>query len=133
MDMVKRKDVLEAAYNDEQGVTAQFNRNILAVLNRELNADFDLSAFEHLAFYNDGTESIEMHLRASEDMEVEIAALDLRLTMQRGETLFTEVSRKFRRETVEAMAREAGLGITNWYADRKEWFALVEMKKRGGA
>jgi L-histidine N-alpha-methyltransferase len=130
VDMVKRKDVLEAAYNDEQGVTAQFNRNILAVLNRELNADFNTSAFEHLAFYNSGTESIEMHLRASDDLTVEVAGLDLHLEMQRGETVFTEISRKFRRETIEAMAREAGLGIMNWYTDRKEWFSLVEMKKR---
>ena len=130
VDMVKRKDVLEAAYNDEQGITAQFNRNILAVLNRELSADFDPAAFEHVAFYNEGTESIEMHLRASEDLNVEVTGLDLHLGLERGETLFTEISRKFRRETVEALAREAGLGITNWYTDRKEWFALVEMKKK---
>lgn len=130
LDMVKQKELLEAAYNDEQGITAQFNKNILSVLNRELNADFVPGAFEHLAFYNSATESIEMHLRARENISVEIAGLELDVTMKRGETVFTEISRKFRRETVEEMAREAGLTIANWYTDRKEWFSLVEMKKR---
>lgn len=130
VDMVKDKAVLEAAYNDEQGVTAEFNRNVLAVVNRELKGAFEPDSFDHIAFYNEETESIEMHLRANEDISVEVAELELTVTLQKGETIFTEVSRKFRRETVEAMAARAGLRIANWYTDKKEWFSLVEMKKK---
>ncbi len=130
VDLVKNRELLEAAYNDEQGITAEFNKNILAVVNRELQADFDLHSFDHVAFFDPRTESIEMHLRANEDMVVDVAGLDLKVRMHRGETIFTEVSRKFRSAAVEAMAAQAGLRIAGWYTDKKEWFALAEMVKK---
>lgn len=129
VDMIKRKEILEAAYNDAQGVTAQFNKNILAVVNRELNASFDFSAFEHHAFYNEKRECIEMHLRAGKDMSVPVPGLQLIVPMKRGETIFTEISRKYSRKKVETMAAESGLSVTRWFTDCREWFALVEMKK----
>ena len=98
-------------------------------MNRELNATFDDAAFDHLAFYNELTESIEMHLQACEDTRVCIEDLDLDVSVKKHETIFTEVSRKFRKESVAQMAAEAGLKVTGWFTDRREWFALVEMKK----
>ena len=129
-DMVKQKDILEAAYNDDQGVTAEFNKNILSVMNRELRAAFDPSCFEHEAFYREDRECIEMHLRANRDLSVEIQDLDLEIEMKQGETIFTEVSRKFRRETLEETAADAGLRITEWFTDRKKWFSVVEFVKK---
>jgi L-histidine N-alpha-methyltransferase len=131
LDMVKSKEILEAAYNDDQGITAQFNKNILAVMNRELNASFSLSSFDHFAFYNEAAERIEMHLQATEDVDVDIEDIGLHVAMREKETIFTEISRKFRKETVEEMASDAGLMITRIFTDRQEWFSLVEMKKGG--
>lgn len=133
MDMVKKKEILETAYNDAQGVTALFNKNILLNMNRELNASFDLQAFDHLAFYNEDRECMEMHLRANVNVSVPISALDLTVVIKKGETILTEICRKFRRSAVEEMAADAGLRITRWFADRKEWFALVELMKSQGA
>jgi L-histidine N-alpha-methyltransferase len=130
MDMVKDRGMIEAAYNDDEGVTAEFNKNILAVINRELHATFDLSAFEHIAFYNEQTESVEMHLRAVRDVRAEIADIDMSVNIGMGETIFTEISRKFRKESFEASAAEAGLRITRWYQDRRRWFGLAELKAR---
>jgi L-histidine N-alpha-methyltransferase len=130
MDMIKSKDVLEAAYNDAEGVTAEFNKNILTVMNRELRATFDLSSFDHLAFYNGERECIEMHLRANRDVAATIADVDLHMTMERGETIFTEICRKFSTMKVKQMAAEAGLMITRWFSDPREWFSLVEMMPR---
>jgi L-histidine N-alpha-methyltransferase len=132
VDMIKPKEVLEAAYNDAQRTTAAFNRNILTVLNRELSAAFDPSLFDHVAFYNEKRECIEMHLRANREISADIGELDLHLSMKRGETIFTEICRKFSREKVEEMAAEAGLAITRWFTDEKGWFALVEMMPENG-
>jgi L-histidine N-alpha-methyltransferase len=130
MDMIKPKKMLEAAYNDAQGVTAKFNKNILAVMNRELQSTFDLSFFDHVAFYNAERECIEMHLRANRNISVTIAGLDLRVTMKKGETIFTEICRKFSTATVKQMAAEAGFMITRWFSDPRGWFSLVEMMPR---
>lgn len=129
LDLVKNKEVIEAAYNDEQGITAQFNKNMLNVVNRELNGTFNDAAFDHLAYYNETSERVEMHLQANEDTDACIADIDLDITVRKKETIFTEVSRKFRKETVARMAGEAGLRVSRWFTDRREWFALVEMKK----
>lgn len=130
VDMVKEKEILEAAYNDSQNITARFNRNILSVLNRELNGDFDPADFDHLAFYNESREQIEMHLRATRQVRVRIEDLDMDLSLGEGETIFTEISRKFRRKTLEGMADAAGLSVVRWFTDRREWFALAELTLR---
>jgi L-histidine N-alpha-methyltransferase len=130
LDLAKRKQTLEEAYNDGTGITAQFNKNILSVINRELNSDFNPSSFNHLAFYNETSQCIEMHLEANEDVSIEIADLELEVSLKQGETILTEISRKYEREGVERMASQAGLRIKRWYSDRKEWFALVELVKK---
>ncbi len=130
MDMVKPKDILEAAYNDSQGLTAAFNKNILNVMNRELKAHFDPADFDHAAFYDETRERVEMHLRANRDISVRIDALDMRVTMIKGETIHTEVCRKFKRETVERIATDAGLKIRRWFSDARGWFSLVEMMRK---
>jgi L-histidine N-alpha-methyltransferase len=127
VDMVKDRGLMEAAYNDRQGITAQFNKNILNVINRELHADFDLSFFDHVAFYNDERECIEMHLKANRDVSATVADINLTVTMKKGETIFTEICRKFSRERLEQAASAAGLEIKRWFSDPREWFSLVEM------
>jgi len=127
IDMIKPAAVLERAYNDSKGVTAEFNRNILNVLNRELQADFDPSHFDHVAFYNADEEQIEMHLRANRGIVAQIEGLGLQISMKKGETIRTEVCGKFSRESARAMAEEAGMKIDRWFADPKGWFSLVEL------
>jgi L-histidine N-alpha-methyltransferase len=126
MDMIKPEEILVSACNDRQGITAAFNKNILRVLNRRMNATFDLSCFDHVAFYNEKLECKEMHLRANRNIHVEVKDLDLHLIMRRGETIFTEICRKFSRENVEGMAVGAGLRIVQWFTDPRKWFSLVE-------
>jgi len=131
LDMVKPVPVLEAAYNDAAGVTAAFNKNILAVVNRELGADFDPGRFEHRAGFNRDEERIEMHLVASAAMAVGIPALDLHVAFERGETILTEISRKFTRESAGRLFSAAGLTVERWFSDPKEWFALAEVSRAG--
>jgi L-histidine N-alpha-methyltransferase len=125
VDLVKDVTTLEAAYNDAQGVTAEFNRNLLAVLNRELNADFRLDAFTHVARYRTDCAWIEMALRAERDMVVHLSTLDLDADFAQGEELQTEISCKFTRQTVEAACAAAGLSLHQWHTDSKGWFALA--------
>ncbi|NLA38999.1 MAG: L-histidine N(alpha)-methyltransferase [Methanomicrobiales archaeon] len=127
LDLVKPIPVLEAAYNDAAGVTAAFNKNVLAVINRELDADFDPGRFEHHAFFNKNLEQIEMHLVASEAMMVRIPALSLPVEFEQGETILTEISRKFTREGSGRFFEAAGLAVERWFSDPKGWFALAEV------
>jgi L-histidine N-alpha-methyltransferase len=132
LDLVKPKEMLEAAYNDAQGVTAEFNKNILAVVNRELNASFDLSAFDHVAFFNEQRSRVEMHLRANRDLSVEIEDIGLHVAMQKGETIFTEMCRKFKKEDVVKMAAAAGLKVSRWFTDNRGLFTLAEFMTTDG-
>jgi L-histidine N-alpha-methyltransferase len=123
-DLVKDVDTLEAAYDDSAGVTAEFNRNVLRVVNRELRADFPLELFDHVAFFDPDREWIEMRLRARRACRVRIAALDLDISFSRGEELRTEISAKFTRERLEADYAAAGLRLARWYTDADALFAL---------
>jgi L-histidine Nalpha-methyltransferase len=123
-DLVKDPRVLEAAYDDSAGITAEFNRNVLLVLNRELGADFDPELFEHVAFYDPAHEWIEMRLRARRAHRVHIPAIDLEVEFARGEELRTELSAKFTRERVAADLAAAGLELAKWMTDPEERFAL---------
>jgi len=123
-DLVKDPRVLEAAYNDSRGVTAEFNRNVLRVINRQLGADFHVDAFEHVAFFDTVNEWIEMRLRATSAQTVHVAALDLPVEFVAGEELHTEISAKFRRDGVEAELAAAGLKLAHWWTDRQGDFAL---------
>jgi len=123
-DLVKDVGRLVRAYDDSAGVTAQFNRNVLAVVNRELDADFDLDAFEHVARWNADEERIEMWLRALSSQRVHIAALELTVDFTGGEEMLTEVSCKFRPDGVDAELTAAGLRRTHWWTDPAGDFGL---------
>jgi L-histidine N-alpha-methyltransferase len=125
VDLVKDQAVLDAAYNDAQGITAEFNRNVLNVINRELEADFEPSAFEHVAFFDRHNEWIEMRLRALRDMTVNVGKLGLEVTFARDEDLRTEISAKFTPGRLGADLAAAGLVLEQWYTDRAERFALA--------
>ncbi|HUV02933.1 MAG TPA: L-histidine N(alpha)-methyltransferase [Desulfobacteria bacterium] len=127
LDMIKPRDILEAAYNDAQGVTSAFNKNILRVINQELHSDFDPSGFEHRAFYSDEHEQVEMHLQANQKTTVEITDLDLSVELEKGETIHTEICRKFSEESALKMFSEVGLKVEHWFTDPKGWFSLVEV------
>ena len=131
IDMVKAKETMERAYNDSRKVTAEFNKNVLNVINRELNATFDLSDFDHLSFFNEEQEQIEMHLKANRAVAVEVDDLDLQIRIAEGETIHTEISRKFSRESAMRMAAKAGLEIARWFTDERGWFSLIEIKRAG--
>jgi len=124
-DLVKNTDSLVHAYDDAQGVTAAFNRNVLRVLNRELDADFDPEAFDHVALWNPEQEWVEMRLRSRTAQTVKIPALDLTLELAEGETIRTETSAKFRRERLSAELAAAGMSVERWWTDRAGRFALV--------
>ena len=123
-DLVKDTDRLVRAYDDSAGVTARFNRNVLAVVNRELDADFDLDAFEHVAKWNADEERIEMWLRASQPQQVRVEALGLTIDFADGEEMLTEVSSKFRADGVAAELADAGLRLTHWWTDDAGDFGL---------
>jgi L-histidine Nalpha-methyltransferase len=124
-DLVKDREVLEAAYNDSQGVTAEFNRNILRVLNEGLGADFDPHAFEHLAFFDEANSWIEMRLRANGAQRVRIEGADLEVTFADGEEVRTEISAKFTRSAVELELGGAGLELHEFYTDDAGLFGLA--------
>ncbi len=123
-DLVKDTGRLVRAYDDSAGVTAAFNRNVLAVINRELDADFDLDSFEHVAKWNGAEERIEMWLRSARAQTVRVEALDLAVDFGAGEEMLTEVSCKFRPETVTAELAAVGLRQTHWWTDPDGDFGL---------
>lgn len=124
-DLVKDQDTLVAAYDDAAGVTAEFNRNVLRVLNRELGADFDLDAFEHVAVWDSADEWMEMSLAAERAMLVRVPALDLTVHFARGEHMRTEISAKFRLDGIEAELARAGFTSRHCWTDESGWFAVT--------
>ncbi|GAA1685641.1 L-histidine N(alpha)-methyltransferase [Fodinicola feengrottensis] len=116
--------ILVPAYDDAAGVTAEFNKNVLHVINRDLSADFDIDSFEHVAVWDSVNEWIEMRLRSRTDQQVRIADLDLSLTIAAGEEIRTEISAKFQRAGIEAELAAAGFTVTHWWTDPDQRFAL---------
>lgn len=125
VDLVKDPVRLVAAYDDTQGVTAAFNRNVLSVINRELDADFDPMAFDHVAIWNAEEEWIEMRLRARDRMHVHVRAIGLEVDFAAGEEMRTEISAKFRREGLIEELRAAGFVPGPWWTDPEDDFALT--------
>ncbi|NDZ83323.1 L-histidine N(alpha)-methyltransferase [Streptomyces sp. SID10853] len=123
-DLVKDESVLVPAYDDAAGVTAAFNKNVLSVIDRELGADFDPAAFDHVAVWDAGNEWIEMRLRARAAFTVKIPELDLAVPFAAGEEMRTEVSAKFREERVRDELDAAGLTLQHWWTDSGGRFAL---------
>jgi L-histidine N-alpha-methyltransferase len=124
-DLVKDRGVLEAAYNDNAGVTAEFNRNVLRVINAGLEADFDPDAFEHVAFFDEANSWIEMRLRANGAQRVRIDGADLEVTFADGEEIRTEISAKFTRSAVESELRAADLRLDDFFTDGGGLFGLA--------
>jgi uncharacterized SAM-dependent methyltransferase len=121
---VKDERELLAAYNDAQGITAEFNLNVLRVVNRELDADFDIDAFEHVAIFNRELSRMEMYLRARSHQRVRIPGADLSVEFAAGELLHTEISTKFTRESIQSRLAAAGLSDARWYTDPAARFAV---------
>lgn len=124
LDLRKSTSILEPAYNDAAGVTAAFNLNLLRRINRELRANFDLARFSHVAFYDSIQHQIEMHLRSACGQHVEIPDLDLQVSFRAGETIHTEISRKFDLEEMTAQLAPFGFQSQQCWTDERSWFAV---------
>jgi L-histidine Nalpha-methyltransferase len=125
MDLVKDAGRLLRAYDDSAGVTAEFNRNVLAVINRELDADFAVEQFGHVAVWDPACEWIEMRLRSEREQRVTVAGLDLTVSFAAGEEMRTEISAKFRRDAMAAELALAGLRPVRFWTDRDGDFGLM--------
>lgn len=130
VDLIKDPTRLEAAYNDSRGVTAEFNRNILSVLNKVADADFDPNGFRHRSFYDAALHRIEMHLVATRAQEVQLAALGTVLLFAAGDSIRTEISVKYDRKRVAELIERTGLEFVEWFSDPEELFALA-LTRRG--
>lgn len=128
-DMVKPKNILEHAYNDNKDITAQFNLNILNVANKHAKTNFNSLDFEHLAFYNRINSRIEMHLKAKKNLEINSPYLDKRINIRKGETIHTENSYKFTHKTIQNLARAGQLEIKNIFTDKHKWFSVAQLCK----
>jgi L-histidine Nalpha-methyltransferase len=129
-DLVKDRYVLEAAYNDSAGVTAEFNRNVLRVINSGLDADFRPEAFEHVAFFDEANSWIEMRLRANGAQRVLIDGADLEVTFADGEEIRTEISAKFTEEAVQRELDAAGMRLDRFFTDGSALFGLAFASRR---
>jgi L-histidine N-alpha-methyltransferase len=124
VDLVKDPRTIALAYNDAQGVTAAFNKNVLSVLARELDGHIDESAFEHLALYDEARERIEMYLVSQRPQPLTLCAGDLHIELAGGERVMTEISRKFTKESAKRMLSEGGMTMLEWLSAPEELFAL---------
>jgi L-histidine Nalpha-methyltransferase len=123
-DLVKDSSILVPAYDDAQNVTAEFNKNILRRINRELDADFDIDAFRHVACWNAKQSRMEMHLESLQPQTVDLRSLNLRIKLGNGERIHTENSYKYTLPRVCEMLNAAGFSLSKTWLDRKKWFAL---------
>jgi L-histidine N-alpha-methyltransferase len=130
-DLVKDATRLEAAYDDSAGITAEFNKNVLEVLNRELGADFDLDAFEHVARYDGEAERMDIRLRSLEEQGVRLEGLDLDIVFAAGEEMRTEISTKFTRARLESVYEGSGLQMRGWFTDAAGDYALSLARRAG--
>lgn len=128
-DMQKDKKILEAAYNDSQCITAEFNLNILRRINKELGGNFDTGKFEHSAFFNDDRNRIEMHLIAKESVFVTVDAIEKVFFFRKGESIHTENSYKFTYEMINELSVKSGFEFSDYYTDEKGYFSLCTFRK----
>ena len=130
LDLVKEKSILENAYDDSQGITAQFNLNVLERINSELEADFDLKNFSHLALYNEAKQRIEMYLRSTKEQTVQIKKANLFLQLRENELIHTENSHKYTILQIQNMFEKTGFKIKQMWQDNKNHYALVLSSKK---
>ena len=117
--------MLNAAYNDNQGLTAEFNLNVLRVLNREIGSNFELNKFQHHAFFNTLQSQIEMYLVSLESQDVRFDALQATMKLEPGERILTEISRKFEPEYIESLFADSGFDLIQHYQAENEYFSLL--------
>ncbi len=123
-DLVKDESILIPAYDDAQGVTAKFNKNILCRLNRELGANFDLTCFRHVACWNPERSCIQIYLESLRPQIADVPFLNLQVKFEKGERIHTENSYKYTLPTVKNMLKAAGLSLGKTWYDERKWFAL---------
>ncbi|MGB3639940.1 MAG: L-histidine N(alpha)-methyltransferase [Rivularia sp. (in: cyanobacteria)] len=128
VDLQKPKHILEAAYNDSAGVTADFNLNVLDHLNSRFNGNFDRTKFEHWTFYNETKHQVESYLRSLEPQTAQLKDLNLKLNFEKGETIHTEISRKFDINGIQELLQTKGLVTQKVWTDENQWFALILSK-----
>ena len=128
-DLQKHPAVIHAAYNDRQGLTRAFNLNLLRRINQELDADFNLVAFDHYETYNPETGEARSYLVSQKAQTVQIRALDMTVSFAYGEIIHTEISRKFTRKQIEDLAQQTGFSLTGWFTDCKGYFADVVFER----
>ena len=128
-DLQKHPAVIHAAYNDRQGLTRAFNLNLLRRINRELDADFDLAAFDHYEVYNPETGEARSYLVSQKAQTVQVGGLNMTVMFEYGEIIHTEISRKFTRAQIEQLAQRTGFSVTGWFTDCKGYFADVVFSK----
>jgi L-histidine Nalpha-methyltransferase len=131
IDLQKPKEILEPAYDDRQGVTAAFNINMLEHLNRRFEGNFDTTQFEHWAFYNEIEHRIEMHLRSLRSQTVQLKSLNLTVNFAPGETILTEISRKFDLDKIQHQLTTRGLVPVHTWTDSNQWFGLLLCQLQG--
>lgn len=129
LDLVKSKTILEDAYNDSQGITAEFNLNVLSRLNDELNSNFNLNNFSHYALYNEHDQRIEMYLKSLEDQSVVISKSNLSIMLKKNELIHTEHSHKFKISQIKDLMHDTGFKIENIWLDENNYFALTLLSK----
>lgn len=125
MDLVKEKQILEKAYNDSEGVTGQFNLNMLSRINQELDGNFDLNSFEHYSVYNENKKRIEMYLRSTKKQTAEIVKADLTLSFEKDELIHTENSYKFTISDIENLMKKARFEIKQIWFDKNKHYSIV--------
>lgn len=125
IDLQKPKEILEKAYNDSQGVTAKFNLNMLSHLNGRYDGNFDLDLFQHQAIYNQTEKQIEMYLTAKQNQKIQLAKLNLDIEMEAGESILTEISRKFDLSQMGDFLAQHRLKTVKSWTDEKQWFGLI--------
>ena len=130
MDLVKDISILEKAYNDAKGITAEFNKNVLSVINKLANLNFNESDFEHVVFYNREKNRIEMHLKALDNLEVLSSNGNEIIRFKKGETIHTENSHKFNLDDIKTVGSWAGLNVEQVITDNNKWFSLVHYKMK---
>lgn len=129
IDLEKDKSILDRAYNDKNGITAKFNFNVLARINRELDGEFNISKFEHKSFYNTRKHRIEMHLESKLDQQVRIGAIGKIFYFKKGETIHTENSYKYSLNRFNSLVKKAGLQVIRNFTDPNKQFTLILLKK----
>jgi dimethylhistidine N-methyltransferase len=129
LDMVKNKMILENAYNDSQGITAQFNLNVLSRINDELDANFNLNNFAHHAIYNENDQRIEMYLKSLVNQSVIISKANISLILKQNELIHTEHSHKYKLSQIQELMHQTGFSIKNTWLDENDHFALTLVSK----